>query len=137
MRKPMEINERIFRFMGSLHGFATAHWDHERWGETPSSRDYSVVGRSGLDRVSPHQVISLFCPSITRDNCPHPLGSVRRSAADGIRNPKRRYMAVVKEIIESFAVKAVGDRSPGSSSAARDLVRRLISGTGSGGTHAK
>ena len=27
--------------MGSPLGFATAHWGHERWGETPSSPDLS------------------------------------------------------------------------------------------------
>src|SRR5437899_12776460 len=34
------------RFMGSPLGFATAHWDHERWGETPSSPDLPATGIS-------------------------------------------------------------------------------------------
>src|SRR5207244_568831 len=37
---------RRTRFMGSLHGFATAHLDHERWGETPSSPDLPATGIS-------------------------------------------------------------------------------------------
>ena len=34
------------RFMESFHGFATAHLDHERWGETPSSPDLPATGIS-------------------------------------------------------------------------------------------
>ena len=37
---------RAIRFMESLHGFATAHLDHERWGETPSSPDLPATGIS-------------------------------------------------------------------------------------------
>ena len=29
MHKSLEINKSVFRFMESLHGLMTAHWDHE------------------------------------------------------------------------------------------------------------
>ena len=29
LRKPLEINKTIFRFMGSLHFFFETHWGHE------------------------------------------------------------------------------------------------------------
>src|SRR5438309_5175511 len=37
----------------------TAQWDEPGWGETPSSPNFSVVGRSGIDEVSPHLLWSL------------------------------------------------------------------------------
>jgi hypothetical protein len=79
----------------------------------------------------------LLFGSITRRQGPHPLGSIRCPAANRLLDFKRFNMAVVKEIIESFAMKTVRDRPPSTSSAGHDLVRGLISGAWSSGAHTK
>src|SRR5213595_1447108 len=37
--KSLDCRQTTFRFMESFHDSSIAHWDHERWGETPSSPD--------------------------------------------------------------------------------------------------
>src|SRR5216110_277835 len=63
------------RFMESLHGFATAHFDHERWGETPSSLDQWTEVRARresrptrfMERQGVRPAVHLTCCSSIED----------------------------------------------------------------------
>src|SRR5438093_1670613 len=76
--------------------------------------------------------------SIAHSHRPHPFGRVGCAPADGLLDSKGFDVAVVKEIIESPAVKAVSHRSPSAPPSFHNLVRALVSiSRSSGWTHAK
>ena len=55
--------------MGSSHGFPTARWDHEWWGETPSSPDLQWIEIRARRSLAP--------PGFTQSEPGHPMTPAR------------------------------------------------------------